>query len=394
MAITEVIKYEGDNTTFIWKHPSEDFNTTSQLTVHESQEAIFFANGQIVDVFEAGRHTLETQNIPILSKLINIPTDGISAFHAEVYFINKVQQMAIKWGTDSRVMYIDPVYNIPLSVGANGEMALSVENSKKLLLKLVGTESYLSQEKLISFFRAFLMTRVKTYIANVIRDKKINIFELDSRLTEFSDDLKKLLVNDFLDYGLTLNKFLVTTVVKPEEDPQYKKFKDLYFRQYADVAEAELKKKVGIIEQQQKKEQMIIESEGIAAKRKTEGYTYQQERGFDVAQDVARNEGNAGNLAGLGIGMGMMAGTGMAVGNVVNNAIGNALENNNINNNANNNLSNKKFCDNCGAELSIDSEFCDNCGAKVESGYGQCSNCGFKFEKTGKFCPKCGAKRG
>ena len=257
MAITDVIKYEGDNSTFIWKYPNEDFNTASQLIVHESQEAIFFANGKVLDVFEAGRHTLETENIPLLRGLINIPTGGVSAFHAEVFFINKVQQMSIKWGTDSRVMYIDPVYNFPLSVGANGEMALSVENGKKLLLKLVGTESYLSQEKLVSYFRAFLMTRVKTYIANIIKDKNINIFELDSRLTEFSEDLKKLLINDFLDYGINLNKFLVTTISKPEDDQQYKKFKDLYFRQYADVAEAELRKKVGIIEQKQKKEQKV-----------------------------------------------------------------------------------------------------------------------------------------
>ena len=388
MAITDVIKYEGDNSTFIWKYPNEDFNTASQLIVHESQEAIFFANGKALDVFEPGRYTLETENIPLLRGLINIPTGGVSAFHTEVFFINKVQQMSIKWGTDSRVMYIDPVYNFPLSVGANGEMALSVENGKKLLLKLVGTESYLSQEKLVSYFRAFLMTRVKTYIANIIKEKNINIFELDSRLTEFSEDLKKLLINDFLDYGINLNKFLVTTISKPEDDPQYKKFKDLYFRQYADVAEAELRKKVGIIEQQQKKEQMIIEAEGIAEKRKKEGYTYQQERGFDVAKEVAKNEGNSGNLAGLGMGLGMMAGTGMAVGGMVNNAVGSAL------NNTVNQVNKNKFCDNCGAELIEGALFCDNCGQKVLEGFGTCANCGYKFEKDSKFCPKCGVKRG
>ena len=42
MAIVDIIKYEGDNNTFIWKHPCEDFNTTTQLIVHESQEAVFF----------------------------------------------------------------------------------------------------------------------------------------------------------------------------------------------------------------------------------------------------------------------------------------------------------------------------------------------------------------
>ena len=89
-AITSVIKYEGDNSTFIWKHPCEDFNTSSQLIVHESQEAIFFLNGQALDLFGPGRHTLETENIPILRHLINIPTGGESAFHCEIYFINSL----------------------------------------------------------------------------------------------------------------------------------------------------------------------------------------------------------------------------------------------------------------------------------------------------------------
>ena len=73
MEITSVIKYEGDNTTFVWKHPKEDFNTLSQLIVHESQEVVLFQDGQALDVFTAGRHTLETANIPLLKKIRNIP---------------------------------------------------------------------------------------------------------------------------------------------------------------------------------------------------------------------------------------------------------------------------------------------------------------------------------
>lgn len=61
MAMAEVIKYEGDNSTFIWKSPIEDFKTGTQLIVHESQEAIFFMNGQALDLFGPGRYTLETR---------------------------------------------------------------------------------------------------------------------------------------------------------------------------------------------------------------------------------------------------------------------------------------------------------------------------------------------
>ena len=173
MAIAEVIKYEGDNSTFVWKHPCEDFNTSTQLIVHESQEAIFFLNGQALDLFPPGRHTLETQNIPLLRKIINIPTGGESAFHCEVYFINKAEQMAIRWGTDSKVQYVEPTYGFPLYIGASGEMSISVDNSRKLLIKLVGTEKSLDRQHLTTYFRAILMTRIKTYIAQTLRSKAI-----------------------------------------------------------------------------------------------------------------------------------------------------------------------------------------------------------------------------
>ena len=100
LPIASVIKYEGDNSTFIWKHPSEDFNSLTQLIVHESQEAIFFMNGQALDLFGPGRYTLETESIPLLKKFINNVTGADIPFHAEVYFINKTVQMAMKWGTD------------------------------------------------------------------------------------------------------------------------------------------------------------------------------------------------------------------------------------------------------------------------------------------------------
>ena len=221
MEITSVIKYEGDNSTFVWKHPKEDFNTESQLIVHETQEAVFFLNGQPLDLFTSGRYTLETANIPILQKIKNIPTSGVSPFHCEVYFVNKTEQMGIRWGTDSTVQYIEPTYGFPISIGANGEMSVKAVDSKKLLLKLVGTESNLTQESLTTYFRSFLMARVKSYIAQSMKENKISIFELDERLVEFSDDLKAKLIPDFSDYGVSLEKFFVTSVAKPDGERKY-----------------------------------------------------------------------------------------------------------------------------------------------------------------------------
>ena len=322
--ICEVLKYEGDNSTFIWKHPSEDFNSMTQLIVHESQEAIFFMNGQALDLFGAGRYTLETQNIPKIGKALNRATGDQTPFHCEVYFINKTEQMSIKWGTDSKVQYIDPQYGFPLSIGASGEMSLRAEDSRKLLLTLVGTEKYLGQQTLVSFFRAFLMTRVKTYIAQTIKNNAINIFEIDEHLAAFSENLHKLLIPDFADYGVSLERFFVTNIVKPDGDRQYEKFKELHFRQYADIAEAKLRRQTDLIYAQTEAEKVVIDSQAQATKRAQEGYTYAQERGFDVAEKAAQNEA-VGQFTNMGVGLGTMAGVGGAVGGMVGGAVTDAM---------------------------------------------------------------------
>lgn len=325
MAIAEVIKYEGDNETFVWKSPKEDFNSLTQLIVHESQEAILFKNGQALDLFGPGRYTLQTQNIPKLGKVLGRTVDEKTPFHCEVYFINKTEQMSIKWGTDSKVQYIDPQYGFPLQLGASGEMALRVADSRKLLIKLVGTENALGQQKLVSFFRAFLMARVKTYIAQVIKANAINVFEIDEHLTAFSEQLQALLLPDFAEYGIALARFFVTNIVKPDGDRQYEKFKELHFRQYADIAEAKLRQQTDLIHAQTEAQKLVIDSKAQATKRQQEGYTYAQERGFSVAEKVAQNEA-VGQFTNMGVGLGTMAGVGGAVGSVVGGAVNQAMD--------------------------------------------------------------------
>lgn len=322
--LAEVIQYEGDNSTFVWKHPCEDFNSLTQLVVHESQEAVFFMNGQALDLFGPGRYTLETQNIPLVGRALGRATGDRTPFHCEVYFINKTEQMRIKWGTDSKVQYIEPVYGFPISIGASGEMSLSVSDSRRLLVKLVGTENFLGQEKLVSFFRAVLMTRVKSYMAQVIRTDAINIFELDEHLAAFSETLHQLLIPDFVPYGVRLERFFVTTVVKPDGDRQYEKFKELHFRQYADIAEAKLRQQTDLIYAQTEAEKVVIDSKAQAQKRAQEGYTYAQERGFDVAERVAQNEA-VGSFTNLGVGLGTAAGVGGAVGSLMGGAMQEAV---------------------------------------------------------------------
>lgn len=406
--IVDVIKYEGDNTTFVWKHPGEDFNSLSQLIVHESQEALFMMNGQALDLFGPGRHTLETENIPLIGKLFNLVTGGVSPFHCEVYFINKTEQMAVKWGTDSRVQFMEPTYRFPIEIGASGEMSLRAEDSRKLCVKLVGTEGVLGQEHLSKYFRAFLMTRIKSYLARTIREQSISIFEMDEHLEGLSDALHKQLAPDFAEYGVALEHFFVTTLMRPEEDEAYKRYKQLHFRQYADVAEAKLNQQLDLIKQQTEAQKIVMESQAIAQKRMQEGYTYAQERGFDVAGAAASNE-SMGQYANLGIGLATMAGVGGTVGGMFQNALSGIEMPDQMPNQAGwvqNQMQNRmpeqprtgaeeaggaSVCAECGNSIPEGFKFCPECGAKVQAKKPVCQNCG--SDVTGfKFCPECGQK--
>jgi len=419
-----IIEYEGGNETFIWKHPLEDFNTGSQLIVHESQEAVFFMNGQALDLFTAGRHTLETQNLPLMGRFFKVPTGGVTPFHCEVYFINKTEQLAIKWGTDSKLEYVEPQYGFPIQIGASGEMSLRVEDSRKLLVKVVGTELGVgfndfakeehrkhgfSQQQFVQKMRAFLMARIKNHLAAYIKREKINIFEIDEHLLNISEALHGQFKSDFLDYGVAMERFFVTTIVKPEEDSSYRRFKEIHFRQYADVAEARLRQQTGLIDQETQKQKMILEAEGMAQKRALEGYSYQDERGFDVAERVASNEA-VGQMTNMGVGLGMMAGVGGAVGSKVGGMMQNAMggmstgsntgvdaimpttsQNASATNTSTAVQPSLAACSKCGNSLPANAKFCLECGQAVLAiGETTCLSCGAKTLK-GKFCLECGA---
>lgn len=325
MALTDVISYGGDNKTFIWKYPSDTINYGSTVIVSESQEAVFMLNGEVIEVYKAGKHVVESESFPVAKGLARFTHGGRVPTKAEVYFVNKFEQMAIRWGTDSKVQYMDPEYNFPLEIGACGEMSLSVENSMKLLLKIVGTMTEFSQETVNDFFRAFIMNRVKTALASLIVENNINIFNLDMHLTFLSDEIKKLLETDFIEYGINLNKFLIMTILKPDDDKNFKKFKELHFRRHTEISEAKLQQELGIIEENTKAQRRIIEAEAVARQRQTEGYTYQQERGFDVAKEIAKNEA-IGQVSNLGLGLGVMAGVSGTVAGTVGMATNQALQ--------------------------------------------------------------------
>ncbi len=233
--LASIIKYEGDNDTLIWKHPIEDFNYGSQLIVHESQEAIFFRDGQALDLFGAGRYTLETQQLPLLEKLYKLPTDTQGTFHSEVYYINKTVRMALKWGTPEKVRFIDPLTGVPLQLGASGELNLQVSDSRRLLLKLVGTMGGVSWDggegqakSLQASFRPLITSAVKANLSAVIKESALDLLEIDEHLDEISAHLRDKLLPGFEEYGITIPQFYVTNIVLPEDDPNFKRIRELH----------------------------------------------------------------------------------------------------------------------------------------------------------------------
>ena len=460
--LASIIKYEGDNETLVWKHPIEDFNFGSQLIVHESQEAIFFRDGQALDLFGAGRYTLQTQQLPLLEKLYKLPTDTEGTFHSEVYFVNLATQMGVKWGTDSKVRLFDPASGLHIELGASGEFNIRVTDSRKLLLKVVGTTGGLGQEQLLGigngkgFFRSMVMTQVKSYLAQTIKENAINILEIDEHLMALSGALRERINAALDEYGLTMPEFYVSRIVTPDDDPNFRRMKEQYAEQYLLVrqegirkAEAEAAadrkaveaqtaarmKIIGAqgeaealkIQKQAEAEAYRMQAEAEAAEMRMKGYTYQQETSRQVGLEAMKNglggganaAGALGDLAGLGVSLGAMgsvigmtkdalnpmtqdaAQMGAAVGAAVTGGWDCPVcGHKNITTNFCPDCGGKKpesktdwDCAQCGTK-NIQSRFCPNCGAKKpeESSGWTCPECGTK-DILSRFCPNCGARK-
>ncbi|MBQ8579872.1 MAG: SPFH domain-containing protein [Oscillospiraceae bacterium] len=287
-----VIQYEGDNSVFVWKHPIEDFNMGSQLIVHESQEAIFFMNGQALDLFGPGRHTLETENMPVLKQIYHVPTGSQTPFHAEVYFINKTVQMGLKWGTDTRVRFIDPASGIPLDIGAAGEMNMQVCDSRKLLTKLVGTTQSLAYDEmgLKNFFRAPLMTEIKSYLASTIKQQQLDIMAIDEQLGILSDALKNRIAPKLEEYGITIPQFYVSYISLPQ-DENFAKLQKMRADSYIKVREKQLETELLAAEQKR----AILEAQTAAQLEyvKAQGTAEAAKVGAAAQADIARTKGMA-----------------------------------------------------------------------------------------------------
>ena len=364
MKIVDIIKYEGNNDTFVWKHPAEDFNTMSQLVVHESQEAILFRDGQALDLFGPGRYTLKSQNIPLLRKVVNIPTDGESPFHCEVYFINKTMPLDMKWGTKSQIVVQDPKFNILLHAGANGGLGVQIEDSRKFLVKFVGTTSSFDKDAIINYFRDLIVTRVKTYLTNIM--SKVSFVTVNAKLDDMSSAMLDTLSNEMTEFGVKLIKFFVSAIQLDKED---------YNRVQIALSEATA---VGIAATAEKEKMDIL------------GYNWVDKETTQILKLYAGNEGAQNSVGGAVTQIPLAMLFGQMIKDNSEPMVSNLFSGNSQNIS---NAADKRFCSNCGKELDIEAKFCSGCGKALAVSNNMCTKCGREFKNDENFCPKCGTKR-
>lgn len=388
--VIDVIKYEGDNRTFIWKHPCEDFNLGSQLIVHESQEAVFFRDGKALESFGAGRHTLETQNLSHLKDNINSIAGGKSVFHSEVYFINLTTQLGVKWGTDSKIRMFDPISGLHLELGACGTFNIKVIDGRKLLLKVVGTTSGFTQDNIFgstpsatNYFRGMIVAKVKSNLARAIRENDINILEVDEHTDELADILKNEINKILDDYGMYVPEFFITNILTPDDDPNYVRLKEQHAERYLKLqqqrikeaeavaatkrAEAEAQLKLAVAkgdayaEAEAKKILAMAEAEEIRVKGfaeaevlRAKGGDYQSETARIVGKAAAENEssGASGSIASGIVQTGVGLGVGVSVAKEVAATIKDTVS-----------TSTTWDCPACG-QKNLSGNFCPNCGRK------------------------------
>ncbi len=251
---------------------SGDFRIGSQLIVRESQAAIFFRDGKALDTFGAGRHTLTTANIPLVTDLIGKVFSGQTPFKAEVYFVTLRELTNMKWGTPQPITIMDPILRMA-RVTAYGTYAIQITDPQLFVSKIVGTQNLYRTRDIQSFFRSILLTKM----IDLIGEMGMSIIQLAAFVEELAAGVRAKSAEEFASRGVTLNSFYVESISPTEETAKA-----------IDAASA-----MGAIGDMS---------------------AYMQYQGAQAMRDAAQNPGAAGSGIGLGAGVGLGAAMGQMLG--------------------------------------------------------------------------------
>ncbi|HKP46788.1 MAG TPA: SPFH domain-containing protein [Pyrinomonadaceae bacterium] len=342
----EVIEWLDDSgNTILYRFPvsGQEIKNGAQLTVRESQAAVFVFQGQIADVFGPGRYTIDGGNTPVLTKLGAWKYGFNSPFKAEVYFVNTRQFTDLKWGTSNPVMMRDTDFGM-VRLRAFGIYSIRVTDPRALIKEVAGTNAHFVTEDIEGQLKRMLVSG----FSDALAESKIAALDLASNYDELSKFIRSKLTDDFKAYGLDLTKFVIENISLPAE------------------VEAAMDKRTSM---------GVIGDVG----------RYAQFQAADAMRDAAQNTGGG---AGTGAGLG----AGFAIGNAMAGAMTNAM--NQPRNEGGG--APKIACPKCGVANLANAKFCSECGAKIETGAQTvpCVKCGAQLAAGSKFCNECGTKQG
>ena len=244
-----------------------EFATGSQLIVQDGQLAVFYRDGRPTDGFKAGRHTLTTQNLPILTKLLNLPSYGLkSPFRAYVYFIQLKTFTNLGWGTPTPILFRDSEFKA-VHLRAHGIFSLRIEDPNVFLRTIVGSQGFETTHAIEEFVRRIIVAR----FANFLPSKLTTVLDLPAQYQEIEAGLKKEVFDDLAQYGLGLVDLLAEAITVPPEV-----------------------------------QEMIDRAAGSRALDQSELRRYQTMAISDAVRDSAKQPGGgAAEMIGLGAGMAM-----------------------------------------------------------------------------------------
>ena len=280
MAIVNVVRYENNRRQIVGKYAENDIRLGSQLIVYPSQTAFFVRGGVILDEFTSGTYTINSDNIPLLNKIINLPFGSESPFGAEVWFVNQTSMLDCKWGTATPLQVEDPKYGVIVPVKAFGQYGFRVSSPRRFIEAFVGNMPSFETEILGDYFRGIIQSRLSTIVNNALLEANASVVNIASKTAELSEIAQTQLQPIFEEYGVELLVFTVISVTVAVDDPSFQRLKE------AIDAKAEMR---------------IIGNDN-----------YQIRRSFDVLEAAASNTGSGTMGAAVGLGAGINLGALMA----------------------------------------------------------------------------------
>ena len=341
--LIDVIEWTDDSSkTMVHKYDmnGKEIMMGAQLTVRESQVAIFVNEGQLADVFEPGRYELQTSNMPILTALKSWKYGFNSPFKSDVYFVNTKQFLDMKWGTSNPVMMRDAEFGM-IRLRAFGIYSFRVSDPETFLKEVFGTSALFTVEGVEGQIKRTLVSG----LSDAIAESKIPALDLAANYDEIANYALQAINPKLASLGLSLCSFVIENISLPEE------------------VEKSMDKRTSM---------------GVLGNLDN----YAKYQAAEAMREAANNNGGNG-MAGMGVGMGAGAAMGqMFVQSMANTTAPAAAPA----------VQSAAACSACGAAIPAGSKFCPECGAKQNAG-AFCTSCGKEIPAGTKFCPECGAKQ-